>query len=346
MARFAAIGLDHRHIYDITEGLLAAGAVCAGYDPVSTDGRVLAGFRKRFPGVPAVFRQRLLDDPSIDFVVIAAKPSDRAKLAVEAMRAGKDVLCDKPGVTTAAQLAAVRVAVKETGRAWSICVGRVASPSIQAALGVLRSGELGRLVQMVNLAPHRLNRALRPPWFFDTPAYGGIINDIGVHAIDTFLAFAQVETADIVSSTIGAFGTEPPGFEDFAELVLQTPSVRGYCRMDWFTPDGLPTWGDGRLFLVGTEGTLELRKNLDIEGRDGTDHMFVANRTGTRHVDCSGLPVTYYRDFLGGLLAQEPVFAMCQMALDAQARASRFDAQAQPCFYAQAQPCFDAQARP
>ena len=330
MARFAAIGLDHRHIYDLTEGLLAAGAVCVGHDPVTTDGRVLAGFRKRFPGVPAVFRERLLADPSIDFVVIAAKPSDRADISIEAMRAGKDVLCDKPGVTTAAQLAAVRAAVAETGRIWSICVGRVASPSIQAALHVLRSGELGRLVQMINLAPHRLNRDLRPSWFFDTPAYGGIINDIGVHAIDTFLAFAEAETAEIVSSTIGLFGTHPSGFQDFAEIVLQTPSVRGYCRMDWFTPDGLPTWGDGRLFLIGTEGTLELRKNLDIEGRPGTDHMFVANRTGTRHVDCSALPVTYYRDFLARALPQAPVFAMCQMALDAQAGASRFVAEARP----------------
>jgi predicted dehydrogenase len=330
MARFAAIGLDHRHIFDITEGLLAAGATWVGHDPITTDGRVLAGFRKRFPHVPAVFRQRLLDDPSIDFVVIAAKPSDRAAVAVAAMRAGKDVLCDKPGVTTHAQLAAVRAAVAETGRMWSVCVGRVASPSIQAALAVVRSGELGRLVQVVSLAPHRLNRALRPAWFFDKPAYGGIINDIGVHSIDQFLAFAEAEEATIVSSTVGSFGTEPEGFEDFAEIVLQTGAVRGYCRLDWFTPDGLPTWGDGRLFLVGTEGTLELRKNLDIEGRPGSDHMFVANKTGTRHVDCSALPVTYYNDFLARSLPQEPVFTMCRMALDAQAHATRFVSEHRP----------------
>jgi predicted dehydrogenase len=330
MARLAAIGLDHRHVYDLTAGLLAAGAECVGHDPVTTDGRVLEGFRKRFPQVPAVFRQRLLDDPSIDFVVIAAKPSDRAALSIAAMRAGKDVLCDKPGVTTAEQLAAVQAAVKETGRVWSIAVGRVTSPAIQAALNVVRSGELGRLVQMVNLAPHRLNRALRPAWFFDKPAYGGIINDIGVHAIDTFLAFADADGATIESACVGSFGTEPAGFEDFAELLLSTPSLRGYCRMDWFTPDGLPTWGDGRLFLTGTEGTLELRKNLDIEGRAGTDHMFVANRTGTRHVDCSNLPVTYYRDFLDKALPQAPVFAMCRMALDAQAQANRFVAERRP----------------
>lgn len=334
MARFAAIGLDHRHVYDLTAGLLAEGAVCAGYNPDTTDPRVLAGFRKRFPDVPAVETERLLDDPAIDFIVLSARPCDRADLAIAAMRRGKDVMSDKPGVTTVAQLDAVRRAVAETGRIWSICVGRVASPAIQAALQVVRSGELGRLVQVVSLAPHRLNRALRPGWFFDKPAYGGIINDIGVHAIDTFLAFADAPDAEIASATIGAFGTDPPGFEDFAELILQTPAVRGYCRMDWFTPDGLPTWGDGRLFLVGSEGSLELRKNLDIEGRPGTDHMFVANRSGTRYVDCSGLPVTYYRDFLTSLTTRsfdpEPVFTMCRLALTAQASASRYTAERRP----------------
>ena len=333
MPRFAAIGLDHRHIYDLTQDLLDEGAECVGYNPDTTDPRVLAGFRKRFPHVPEAETARLLDDPSIDFVVIAARPCDRAELAIAAMRRGKDVMVDKPGITTPEQLAAVERAVAETGRIWSICIGRLASPAIQQALHIVRSGELGRLVHTTSLAPHRLNRALRPAWFFDRPAYGGIINDIGVHAIDQFLAFADADGAEIVQSTVGAFGTEPDGFEDFAELVLATPSVRGYVRLDWFTPDGLPTWGDGRFFAVGTEGTLELRKNLDIEGRDGTDHMFVVNRTATRYVDCSKLPVTYYRDFLRDIaertesaMPQRQTFNVCRLALQAQAQADRFTA--------------------
>jgi len=337
MARFAAIGLDHRHVYDMTEGLIKAGAECIGYNSDTTDPRVLSGFRKRFPHVPEAPRERLLDDPSINFIVLSAVPCDRAALAIEAMRRGKDVVSDKPGVTTLEQLNAVRRAVHETGRLWSICVGRVASPAIQEAVRVVRSGELGRLVQVVSLAPHRLNRELRPAWFFDRPAYGGIINDIGVHSIDQFLALAGVEDAEIESSTVGAFGTDPEGFEDFAEIILRTPSVRGYCRVDWFTPDGLPTWGDGRLFLVGTEGTLELRKNLDIEGRPGSNHMFVVSRDRTRHLDCSALPVTYFRDVIKVVrtrdfseLPQEQVFTVCRMALQAQANAKRFVAERRP----------------
>jgi predicted dehydrogenase len=249
------------------------------------------------------------------------------------MRRGKDVMVDKPGITTLEQLAAVERAVAETGRIWSICLGRLASPAVQQALHIVRSGEIGRLVHTTALLPHRLNRALRPSWFFDRPAYGGIINDIGVHSIDQFLAFADAADAEIVVSSIGAFGTEPEGFEDFAELVLATPSVRGYVRLDWFTPDGLPTWGDGRFFVVGTEGTLELRKNLDIEGRDGTDHLFVANRSTTRYADCSKLPVLYYRNFLHDLaertetaMPQRQVFAVCRLALRAQAQAIHYTA--------------------
>ena len=337
MARFAAIGLDHRHVYDMTEGLLAAGAECVGYDSDTTDPRVLAGFQKRFRTVPEAPRDRLMDDRSIDFIVLSAVPRDRAALAIEAMRRGKDVMSDKPGVTTMEQLDAVRQAVHETGRIWSICGGRVASPALLEAVRIVRSGELGRLVQVVSLAPHRLNRALRPAWFFDRPAYGGIINDIGVHSIDQFLALADVAEAKIETSTIGAFGTEPEGFEDFAEITLSSPSVRGYCRVDWFTPDGLPTWGDGRLFLVGTDGTLELRKNLDIEGRDGGNHMFVAGRDRTRHVDCSTLRVTYFHDFVTAVrtrdlaaLPQEHVFTVCRMALTAQAMATRYVAERRP----------------
>ena len=330
MARFAAIGLDHRHIYDLVQGLRDAGQVCAGYWPETTDPRVLAGFRKRFPDVPAADKSALLDDGSIDFVVTAAVPRDRAPLAIEAMRRGKDVLLDKPGVTTPEQLAAVERVVAETGRIFSIGFGRHLTPSTQVALDMVRAGAIGRVVQTVGLGPHRLNRALRPAWFFDRAAYGGILNDIGVHQIDQFLAFAGADDATIVMSAVGEFGTEP-GFQDFGEIVLQSATARGYMRVDWFTADGLPTWGDGRLLVLGTEGTIELRKNLDIAGRPGTDHLFLVDGTSTRYVDCSGRELTYFRDFAADVanrtataIPQAYVFNVCRLALEAQARAARF----------------------
>jgi predicted dehydrogenase len=239
-------------------------------------------------------------------------------------------MVDKPGVTTPQQLTAVERAAADTGRMFSVAVGRLLTPSALVALEMVRAGAIGRVVQTVGLGPHRLNRALRPAWFFDRAAYGGILNDIGVHQIDQFLAFAEADDASIVMSAVGEFGTEP-GFEDFGEIVLQTPTARGYMRVDWFTADGLPTWGDGRLMVLGTEGTIELRKNLDIAGRPGGDHLFVVDGTSTRHIDCSGREVTYFRDFAADVakrtataIAQSRVFRVCRLALEAQARAARF----------------------
>jgi len=333
--RFAAIGLDHRHIYDLVGGLLDTGAECAGYWPRTSDERVLAGFRERFPAIPAVEeRGALLDDPSIEAVCCAAVPRDRACLALEAMRHGKDVMLDKPGVTDRAGLDALRRGVAETGRIASICfTERFLVASVDAALRLVREGAVGRVVQTIGLGPHRLNRAIRPGWFFEREAHGGILADIASHQIDQFLVFTGSSDAQIVASSVGNFGMpDRPDFEDFGEILLRSSHAAGYVRVDWFTPDGLPTWGDGRLFILGTEGSIELRKYIDVEGRPGRDHLFLADRHGTRHIDCSGEPLTYFRRFLDDVrdrtetaMAQEHAFTVCRLALEAQESAKRLE---------------------
>ena len=329
--RFAAIGLDHRHIYDLTEGLIEAGLECAGYWPETSAPVVLEGFRKRFPHVPARDKRALLEDPSVAIVALAAIPSDRAAMTVEAMRHGKDVLCDKPGVTTLDQLATVEAACRETGRIFSICFGeRFLSPSSAVALEIVRAGGIGRVVQFLGTGPHRLNRHLRPDWFFERPYFGGILNDLACHQIDAFLQVTNADDAEIVHSAVGQFGTGPD-FDDFGEIIMRTEDgASAYMRVDWFTPDGLPTWGDGRRVILGTEGTIELRKNLDIEGRPGTDHVFVADKQGTRHIHAGERPLTYFRSFAHDVanrtetaMPQRQVFTVCRLALQAQARAVR-----------------------
>ncbi len=331
--RFVVIGLDHRHIYDLTKGLLEAGLDCAGYWTATSDPRVLAGFRERFPHLPAFDdKAALLEDEGAAFMVCAAIPRDRAALAIEAMRHGKDVLMDKPGVTTAADIAALERTVAETGRIFSICFSeRFLAPSTGVALRLIRNGEIGRVVQTVGFGPHRLNAAIRPDWFFDPEAYGGILCDIASHQIDQFMIFTGSEQARIVTSTIGVFDDpRRADFENFGEILLRSDSASGYCRVDWFTPDGLPTWGDGRLTVVGTEGTIELRKYLDIEGRPGPDHLFLANRAGTSHIACADEKLDYFTAFAQDVAArtetamrQSHVFAVSRLALAAQAGAER-----------------------
>ncbi len=335
MMRFAAIGLDHRHIYHMVGELLAAGATCAGYCPATSDPRVLAGFQERFPDLQAVDRDRLLDDPSVDAVLCAAIPRDRAPIGIEAMRRGKDVMVDKPGVTSFEDLALVEGAVAETRRIFSICFSeRFVAPSTIVAARLTAEGAIGRVVQTVGLGPHRLNRAIRPAWFFDTSTYGGILTDIASHQIEQFLFFTGSQHARIVASAVGNVGhPELPAFEDFGDLVIESERATGYVRVDWFTPDGLPTWGDGRLTILGTAGTIELRKYVDIAGRSGTDHVFITDGKGVRHIDASGEPLTYFRAFKADVenrtetaASQQHMFTVTRLALEAQARARRVPA--------------------
>ena len=328
----AAVGLDHRHIYGQLQGMLDVGATCRGWWTEGEPGP-LAGFVERFPDIPRVAdRNILIEDPSVDLVLIAAVPADRAALAIEAMRHGKDVMLDKPGCTSLDQLAAIRKAAAETGRIWSVDFSeRFEVPAVTRAIELVRAGAIGKVVQTVGLGPHRLNRHLRAPWFFQPEQYGGILCDIASHQIDQFLVFAGADDAEIVASTVGNFANpDDPGLQDFGEILLRSTSAQGYIRVDWYTPDALPTWGDGRLTILGTEGTIELRKYVDVAGRPGTDHIFLVNGDRCEHIDGSDAPLPYFaalaadiRDRTATAMSQTHAFKVTELALRAQAQAAR-----------------------
>ena len=330
--RFAAIGLDHRHIYDQVQSLFDAGGTCVGYWTEGTP-KTLEGFVKRFPDVPRVDdRRRLLDDASIALVTCAAIPAHRASHAIEAMRAGKDFMADKPGVTSRSQLDEVRRVQRETGRIYTVnFTERFEVRAVTRALELVRAGAIGDVVQTVGLGPHRLNRALRDAWFFDKSLYGGILVDIASHQIDQFLAFTGADDARIdFARAANLAHPDDRSFEDFGEIVLSAGSANGYVRVDWFTPDGLPTWGDGRVFVTGTTGSIELRKYVDIAGRPGKDHLFLVDARGVRHIDCSDAPLPYYTQLRRDIVERTETamshahcYRVCELALEAQAVADR-----------------------
>ena len=333
MVTFGVVGADHRHIYHLIEGLLRAGAVCAGYVSASSDPKVVEGVQSRFPQLRAVdTAQELYENPAIDLIVTAAVPCERAGIAIQAMQHGKDVLTDKPGVTDRTQLQQVEAAVKATGRRFAICFSeRMIVPSVATAHRLIEDGAIGEVVQTLGMGPHRLNAAIRPDWFFDKSQYGGILVDIASHQIDQFLVLTRSTDAEISHAAIGHLGRATrPDFQDFGEVALQSKTnlARGYIRVDWFTPEGLPTWGDGRLFITGTEGYIELRKYVDIEGRSGTDHLFLCDRQGTRYIDCSNEPITFFNKLVQDIqdrtetaISHAHAFTVCRLALDADAHA-------------------------
>jgi predicted dehydrogenase len=328
--KFAAIGLDHRHIYHQVGRLLNLGAECKGY--YTRDSAVpLEGFGKRFPDLPRVSDVRaLLEDPEIQLIVTAAIPYERAEVALEAMRHGKDVMVDKPGVITEAQLADIVQLQQETGRIWSVDFSeRFEVRAMTRATELVAGGAIGRVVQTVGFGPHRLNRDLRPDWFFKPAAAGGILADIGSHQIDQFLHFTGSTDVEIAHAWVeNTTRPEHPGFQDYGEVTLRGDRGHGFVRVDWFTPDGLPTWGDGRLFLLGTAGTIEVRKYIDVGREHVPDQLFLVNSEEHRVIDCRDAPLPYFDQLLADVrdrtetaVPQAHTFRTMEVALRAQAMA-------------------------
>ncbi|MBN1173321.1 MAG: Gfo/Idh/MocA family oxidoreductase [Micromonosporaceae bacterium] len=332
MITFGVVGIEHPHAMNMMAGLLAAGARCAGYG-TDTPGPLFEQCGKRFPDLPAVDDpRRLIENPAVDLIVSADIPSQRAEIAIAAMRAGKDVLLAKPGCTTLDQLSEIRRTVEETGRHWVVAFSeRVHVRSAVKAGELIQAGAIGEVIQTIGLGPHRLKPETRAAWFYDLERNGHILTDLASHQVDQFLYYTGSTSAEVVASTVGNY-TLPsrPEFEDFGEMLLRSPRGHGYIRVDWCTPDGLPTWGDGRLTILGTRGYLELRKYVDLAGRPGTDHLFLVDGHETRYIDCSAVRLPFYPDLIGDIqnrtqvaMVQEHSFTATELAILADLRAVR-----------------------
>lgn len=330
--KFAALGLDHRHIYGQAAQMEAVGGEFVGWWTQGSPG-TLDGFAKRFPNAPRVNDPaELLENPDVDLILIAAIPSDRAALAITAMEHGKDVMVDKPGCTTAEQLDAIKKTVARTGRIWSIDFSeRFEVPCVTRAAELVQQGAIGKVVQTAGFGPHRLNRPSRPDWFFDKQQYGGILCDIASHQIDQFLFFTGSTDAQISMANVANYAnTNDPGLQDFGEIALRSEQGHGYIRVDWYTPDALPTWGDGRLTILGTEGYIELRKYVDVARTDTTDHLYLVNGTRCEYIDATDAGLPYFERLKQDIfhrtesaMPQAHCFKVMELAIEAQAMAER-----------------------
>ncbi len=331
--RFSVIGLNHAHINGQTETVLRGGGELVSFFAKEAD--LAAAFAKRFPQAKlARSEKEILEDKTIQLVVSASIPVERAPLAIEAMRHGKDFMVDKPGVTTLEQLAQVRRVQEQTHRIWSVLFGeRFENKATIKAAEMVKAGAIGKVIQTIGLGPHRMNPKTRPAWFFEREKYGGILCEIAAHQYDQFLYFTGSTKAEVVASQVGNVNhPQWPGLEDFGDAMLRGDGGTGYIRVDWFTPDGLPTWGDTRLTVLGTEGYIEVRKNVDIAGKAGANHLFLVDQKGVQRIDCTNVPLTYGEQLVNDILnrtetamTQAHCFLATELALKAQKQAQRIN---------------------
>ncbi|NEW05440.1 Gfo/Idh/MocA family oxidoreductase [Paenibacillus sp. SYP-B3998] len=287
---FAAIGLDHGHIYGMSNGLQEAGAELKWvYDP---DVAKVQAFCQRYPHVQAAAsEQEILQDAEVKLVAGAAVPSERGALGIRVMNHGKHYFTDKSPFTSLEQLNAAKAKVQETGLKHAVYYSeRLHVESAVFAGQLIQEGAIGRVVQVMGLGPHRLHASSRPEWFFKKENYGGILCDIGSHQIEQFLYYAGCKDATIASSKVANYHSKDyPELEDFGDATLIGDNgATNYFRVDWLTPDGLGTWGDGRTIILGTEGYIELRKYIDVARDPQGDQLYVVNGQGEKHYSLHG----------------------------------------------------------
>ena len=294
--KFAVIGVNHGHIYSQTDAVIRGGGELVACFAKEAD--LLAEFSKRYPQAKvATSEAAILDDPSIQLVLSSITPVERAPLGIRVMKSGKDYMADKPGITTLSQLAQVKKVQKDTGRIYSIMYSeRFENRATVKAGELIQAGAIGKVIQTIG------------------------------HQFDQVLFFTGSTKADIIAAQVGnTHFSQYPQFEDFGDVMVRGNKGMGYIRVDWFTPDGLKSWGDGRLTILGTDGFIEIRKNIDPAGRSGGNHLFLTDNKETRYFDCKDQDLPYGRQLVDDVLnrtetamSQHHCFLATELALKAQ----------------------------
>lgn len=327
--RVGIIGLDHIHGLMLAARIWQAGGTIAAFH--ASAGRDVAAMRLLGPRAKSASIDAIIEDPTIDLIVTAAIPSERGDIAVRALQAGKHVVADKPGVTTLEGLAELDEAVAASGKRWWVMFGeRFENRAVAEACTRARLGDIGRVVSVLGLGPHRMGADGRPDWFWDPVATGGILVDIGSHQADQFLMATGAGTAEVLSAQVGnATSPRHPGMQDIGQMVVAGGGAIGTHRVDYLSPSGLKTWGDGRLMIVGTDGTLEVRTNVDVAGKRGKEHLIITDSKSTRRLDAKTGKVDWAARLVADVAEGSDTFvphdhvrAVCDLTLRAQAAAT------------------------
>lgn len=331
--RFSVIGINHGHIYGMVNSLIEGGGTLVAV--YAKEPELLRNFTKRYPNVKiAASEKEIIEDNNIQLVASASIPVERAPLGIRVMQSGKDYMTDKPGIVTAEQFNEVKKVQEETNRIYSIVYSeRLRNPASVMAGKLVQDGAIGKVVQLIGLGPHRMRPESRPDWFFEPEKAGGILCDIGSHQCDQFLYYTNSDQAEVSFAQTGNFNIpDYPNYQDFGDMSVRSKHATGYIRIDWFTPEGLGTWGDGRTFILGTEGYIEMRKYVDISGRQGGNHLFLVNQKETKYFDCSNVHMPYGEQLVSDVvhrtetaMTQKHCFLATELALAAQKMAFKFN---------------------
>ena len=198
------------------------------FDP---DPEAVAGLTKRFPSARRMRSPKEL--LGVDLAIVASPPTFHASQAIDALRAGVSVLCEKPMASSVEEGKAMMAAAAESRGLLAIALVRRFVPATQAIRSILSKGMLGeiRTVDCFEGGPFRWPAT--SPSFFN-PSQGGVLRDIGAHTLDLLTWwFGVPDGLDYEDDAMG-------GVEANCRFVLQYDSgvrVEGRLSRDWELPN-------------------------------------------------------------------------------------------------------------
>jgi len=287
--KFAAAYFDHGHLHGQINGLIEAGAELALIFDPNPDR--LAELKQKYPQAKIAESFEEVLQSEVQLVAAAAIPNRRGPIGCRVMQAGKDYFTDKCPFTSLEQLETAREITEATGRKYLVYYSeRVHVESAWYVDQLIQEGAIGDIVHMEIFGPHRLGKSGRPDWFFDKEQYGGILCDIASHQFDQFLYYARCDEGTVAHAIVdNRANTDKPGFEDVGQVsLILANGVQCFSRVNWFTPDGMRGWGDGRTFITGTQGTIEMRKYFDFGRSDEGNTIILANNEREEVLELSG----------------------------------------------------------
>lgn len=333
--RVCVVGLQHAHGKDIAKLLFDNGAdIVSVYD---RDSEKVEAFKKIYPDVKILDSEEEALKEECEMYVLAGVPSERAPFGIKALYSGKNVISDKPSVTNYKDLEALKKATKESGKRYFTYFGeRLRVEASLYAEEIIKSGKIGRVVSIMGWGPHRLgDETKRPMWIWDPKTAGGVITDLASHQIEQLFFYSGAKTGKVVSSRTANYShKEHPLFEDFGDgTILFDNGVTGYFRVDWLTPKGLSTWGDGRTIILGTKGYIELRKYVDVAKSSDKNNVYWVDEEGEHYQNATGLTgYPFFKKMIDDCthntdtaMNQDYIFKVLELTLDAQSKAIKVE---------------------
>lgn len=294
---FSIIGCEHEHISIFIEEMLELGHECAGIYEAENKA-LLESVAEKY-NLPIAEDKEMLLSNNVDMVGSSAINNQKIDIIELCEERGKHIMVDKPAVTNREDYKRLQ-AVIDRGQ---IEVGMLLTERYRPAFSTLKryidEQRLGKIINIGIRKPHKLKPSTRPAWHFSKEQGGGIVIDLFVHDFDLLRWLTGDEIRGFDGMVTKNMLPEYPTFYDAAAVqVLLKDNTIAQLYADWHTPEASKTYGDGRIFVVGTEGYAELRLSGDPLITDETLMLFVTHEKEYERVELDTLQATISEDFL------------------------------------------------